>query len=81
MTDDLPVQTVTLTKDRSVLSSERAPHKDKTGTRHQDWLTDCLSVAIWLWLWVWRIRHKYKKLKLGSGQAYDHSSDQAAVVA
>jgi hypothetical protein len=45
---------MTLTKDRPVLSLERAPHKDKTvtvkliniwswspdGTRHQDWLTD-----------------------------------------
>jgi hypothetical protein len=36
----------TYTKDRLVLSSERAPHKNKTVTaraRHQDLLTDCQS--------------------------------------
>jgi hypothetical protein len=49
------------------LSSERAPHMDRTvtfqprlniwswapdGARHQDRQTDWLSVAMWLWLWV-----------------------------
>jgi hypothetical protein len=52
-------------KDRPVLSSERAPHKNKKpnsqtviniwswapdGTRHQDLLSDWPSVAMWLWL-------------------------------
>jgi hypothetical protein len=42
------------TKDRPILSSERAPHKNKTVTvreyRHQDLLFDWPSVAMWLWL-------------------------------
>jgi hypothetical protein len=53
------------TKDRAVLSSERAPHKIKTvtvkelqniwswapdGAQHQDLLTVWPSVATWLWL-------------------------------
>jgi hypothetical protein len=32
MTNDLLLQTVTLTKDRAVHLSETAPHKDKTVT-------------------------------------------------
>jgi hypothetical protein len=32
MTNDLLLQTMTLTKDRPALSSERAPHKNKTIT-------------------------------------------------
>jgi hypothetical protein len=53
------------TKDRPVLSSERAPHKNKPvtvnliniwlcapyGVRHQDLLIDRSAVAMWLWLW------------------------------
>jgi hypothetical protein len=54
------------TKDRPVLSLERAPHKKQDrnsqaviniwssapdGARHQDLLTDWPSVAMWLWLW------------------------------
>jgi hypothetical protein len=35
MTDDLLLQTLTLTKDRPVLSSERTPHKNKTVTVKQ----------------------------------------------
>jgi hypothetical protein len=35
MTNDLLLQTVTLTKDRPILSSERAPHKNKTVTVKQ----------------------------------------------
>jgi hypothetical protein len=35
MTSDLLLQTITLTKDRPVLSSERAPHKDETATVKQ----------------------------------------------
>jgi hypothetical protein len=35
MASDLLLQTMTLTKDRPVLSSERAPHKDKTVTVKQ----------------------------------------------
>jgi hypothetical protein len=41
MTYDLLAWTVTLTKDRPVLSSERAPHKDKTVTvKRNKYLTD-----------------------------------------
>jgi hypothetical protein len=55
------------TKDRPVLSSERAPHKKQNrncqkkkniwsqaqdGARYQDLLTDWPSVAMWLWLWL-----------------------------
>jgi hypothetical protein len=53
------------TKDRPVLSSDRAPHKKHRtcqtiihiwswaphGARHEDLLTDWPSVAKWLWLW------------------------------
>jgi hypothetical protein len=35
MTNDLLLQTVTLTKDRPVISSERAPHNNKTVTVKQ----------------------------------------------
>jgi hypothetical protein len=35
MTSDLLLQTMTLTKGRPVLSSELAPHKDKTVTVKQ----------------------------------------------
>jgi hypothetical protein len=35
MTKDLLLQTVTLTKDRPVLSSERAPHNNETVTVKQ----------------------------------------------
>jgi hypothetical protein len=35
MTYDLLLQTMTLTKDRPVLSLERAPHKNKTVTATQ----------------------------------------------
>jgi hypothetical protein len=35
MTNDFLLQTVALTKDRPVLSSERAPHKNKTVTVKQ----------------------------------------------
>jgi hypothetical protein len=35
MTNDLLLQTMTLTKDRPVLSSEKASHKDKTVTVKQ----------------------------------------------
>jgi hypothetical protein len=62
------MQAMTLTKDRPVLSSERAPHKKKqdrnrqtvlniwslapNGARQQDLLTDWPSVAMWLRLWL-----------------------------
>jgi hypothetical protein len=61
-------------KDRPVLSSERAPHKNKTvtvkrviniwswapdGTRRQDSLIDWPSVAMWLWLWLWLTRETW----------------------
>jgi ABC-type nitrate/sulfonate/bicarbonate transport system ATPase subunit len=49
------MQTTTLTKDRPVLSLERTPHNNKTvtvkqhepqmGARHQNWLTDWLTVS------------------------------------
>jgi hypothetical protein len=35
MTNDLLLQIMTVTKDRPVLSSEKAPHKDKTVTVKQ----------------------------------------------
>jgi hypothetical protein len=35
MTNDLLLQTMTLTEDGPVLSSERTPHKDKTVTVKQ----------------------------------------------
>jgi hypothetical protein len=52
MASDLLLQTITLTKDRPVLSSERAPHKDKTVTVKQgldtktDWLTVSRNVTL-----------------------------------
>jgi hypothetical protein len=45
MTNDLLLHTMTLTKDRPVLSSERASHKNKTRK-----LTDWPSVAMGRWL-------------------------------
>jgi hypothetical protein len=59
------------TKDRPILSSERAPHKKedrncqkiiniwsraRDGARYQNLLTDWPSVAMWLWLWLGGIR-------------------------
>jgi hypothetical protein len=52
LTTEILLLTMTLTNDRHVLSSERAPHKNKTvtvksnlisGARHQDRLTDLLT--------------------------------------
>jgi hypothetical protein len=53
MTVDVLLQTMTLTKDKPILSSERAPHNDKTvtvkqelfGARHQDRLTVSRNVT------------------------------------
>jgi hypothetical protein len=45
---------VTLTKDRPVLSSERAPHKNKIGLDTKaDWLTDWLIDWLIDWLTDW----------------------------
>jgi hypothetical protein len=64
------------TKDRSVLSSERMPHKKQDrncqtviniwsrapdGAGHQDLLTDWPSVAMWLWLWTLRAVQEFSR--------------------